>query len=155
MTVRSLDLIRAFEHGDFAYLADLVRNNTELTPEVRQRLADLLLNMLSGKWRRAAKRPRAADRLDKMEAIAANVQGLESEGWKKMAAIEETAELFGCSPRWVNSELKRYSELHAGDGNGRVRTERTSLETVDRLNWLAFVTCFDDPEDDWWMHEVN
>ena len=150
----TMELIEAFERRDFAYIADLVRNDVEMNPQVRQRLADLILNTLSGRWRRMPKRPRSADRKDKMEAIAANVQRLESEGVKKTAAIAETAALFKRSPRWVSIQLKRYSELHVGDEKSRAWEKRRGAEATDSINWLVFVTCHDvEAEDDSWMYQ--
>jgi hypothetical protein len=109
--VTDFDLITAFADGDYAFLTDLVRNDAELDPRVRDHLADLLLNLLTGKWKRPAKRPKSYASFVKFNTVALAVQKMEAEGWKRTAAIAKAAELYDCSPRWVAKVVKEYSEL--------------------------------------------
>jgi hypothetical protein len=95
----------AIRQHDFAFLTDLVRDNTELSPEARDLLADGLLGLLSGQIKRAPHRPRTTT--DKSTKIAERVIELEAENWPRKAAIAKVAEEFRCSSRWVSMALSK------------------------------------------------
>jgi hypothetical protein len=114
----------AIHKRDFVFLTDLVRDNTELSPDGRDLLADGLLGLLSGEIKRAPHRP--STNFDKSMKIAERVTALEAENWPRKAAIAKVAEEFRCSSRWVSMALsearkmaittKRAAEITKGMG---------------------------------------
>jgi hypothetical protein len=89
-------LQKALQERDFAYLTDLIRNNAEMSPETRAKLADMILGLLARKIKFPKHRPAKEATQRKNEAIGRRVFELvEKEGWGKIAAaVKQTATEF-------------------------------------------------------------
>lgn len=87
---------------DVKYLTNLVREG-DLSPEIREHLADAFLSLLTGKIKRPAHRPKRKETVWETEGIGERVWQLRRyEGWKKItSAVKRVAEELGCSEKKV------------------------------------------------------
>src|SRR6476620_8042332 len=94
-------VFEALEKRDFRFLTDLVRNDAEMVPEVRELLAEIFFNLLTGNWKRPARRPRSPAAQKRHEEIVERVLALETDNWPTEAAVTKAAHEFRVSTRWV------------------------------------------------------
>jgi hypothetical protein len=80
-------IMDALVKADFVFLTDLVRDGTKMEPRVRALLADILLNIVTGKWKKVAHKPRSRATEKRRNDIGNRVAKLESEGWPPEAAV--------------------------------------------------------------------
>lgn len=92
--------------GDFLPLIELLRSDQVLSAEVRSLIADLL----ERKLKRPRRRPRGMKDDDVMERVGRIMQ-LESEGWKRTAAVAQVAKESNCSVRTVQTSLAQWQPL--------------------------------------------
>ena len=114
----AIELIdRALNERDFAYLADLIRKS-DLSPKVRDHLANVVLGLLTGKIKLPAHRPNKAETAEEPKQIAKMVLQVHKwhRGWEKLsAAIKQVAQRKGCSESKVWNALRNHrllAELH-------------------------------------------
>jgi hypothetical protein len=94
-------IIDALVRGDFVFLTDLVRNQAEMEPKAGDLFADILLNIVTGAWKKSTHRPRSRATQTRRQEIVARMATLETEGWPTEAAATKVAEEFNYSKRWV------------------------------------------------------
>jgi hypothetical protein len=94
------------EEGNLFPLIGLLRSDGELSPKVRSLIADLL----DGKLKRPKHRPRGMKEDDVMRCVG-RVMNLESEGWKRTAAVAQVAKESGRSVRTVQICLAQWQPL--------------------------------------------
>jgi hypothetical protein len=134
-------------HGrDFAYLTGLIRDGC-LNAEDRGDLADIILDLLTGKARRPAHRPAKDSTKANGFEIAWRLVALCQNGWsKREAAVRQVAQEFGCSDRKVWSYLKQLKDYIRNDEDYEVRLVRQHLHgrfTDDEMGQAR------DAYDDW------
>jgi hypothetical protein len=123
---RKHDIDDAVRNRDLDYLATLLRYSSQLDPEVREHLVDVVVGCLTGKIKFPRRRPKKATAEDELRAITARVASLEAmPGWQKRGAVvEQVATEFKISPRKVWSCLKEIERRNAWERAVREREER-------------------------------
>ena len=152
---RKHDIDDAVRNRDLDYLATLLRYSSQLDPEVREHLVDVVVGCLAGKIKFPRHRPKKATAEDELRAITARVASLEAmPGWqKRRAAVERVAAEFKVSPRKVWSCLKEIERRKAWDKAEREREERWkrgefTQEEMDEAADLAAEYYAHHPDDD-------
>jgi hypothetical protein len=101
-------IMRALEKGDFVFLTDLVRTGAEMGPRARALLADILLNIVTGKWKKTTHRPRSRAVEKRQQRMAIRLAALEAEGWPMEAAVTKVAQECDCTTRWVWQQIAEH-----------------------------------------------
>jgi len=103
--------IRAAKEGDVAPLADKLRGNTDLSPELRQLAADII----EGKFKRPRHRQRKITTLVRYLMMAEHVRTGARKYGKKHAAVRSAMDEFHCDERTITramaQERKFFQEL--------------------------------------------
>jgi len=105
-------VIHYAKEGDLLPLIGLMRSGEELSPKVRSLVADLL----EGKVKRPKHRPSKLEAWSDELGQLGRLLELESEGWKRTAAVKQVATEFFCSVRTVQTSLSdwKLNEIEAG-----------------------------------------
>jgi hypothetical protein len=126
-------VLDALTRRDFAYLTDLVRDDAALEPEARELLAEIFLNILSGKWKRSARRPQSLTAEQRRFDIAKRVAELETVGWPAEAAVAQVASEFDCTPRWVWKMQSEHRKITVIADRLRASTGELVRRAPDRM----------------------
>ena len=93
-TLEELELLRAAWRGEFKELAKRMREGTDLSPVLR----DLIADILEGKLKNPKHRPkRGMDTFENHVRLGEEVRRLEREGLPTKAAVADVAEKERCS----------------------------------------------------------
>lgn len=115
---------------DVKCLTNLVREG-DLSPEIREHLADTLLGLLTGKIRRPSHRPPKESTRESGFEIAMRVLELAGRGWSKRgAAVKQAATEFGCGDRKVWHYLKQFNEYVLHDEFEEERLTRHHIRGI-------------------------
>jgi hypothetical protein len=126
-------IMDALVRSDFVFLTDLVRGGTKMEPRARALLADILLNIVTGKWKKVAHKPRSRATEKRRNNIGTRIAKLESEGWPPEAAVTKAAEEFDLSPRWVWQMRAEYGLIQDLAKKLRVSSKVLAKQAPDRL----------------------
>jgi len=108
VTKEGFDLYRAFLDGDLSALANKLRSSSEISPEVRNLLADIL----EGNLKRPRHRPRGLTTDERHAKIAKRVLQI---GGKRGAAIRQAASDFRVSDSTVKIALRKHRLKEAAE----------------------------------------
>ena len=109
--VNKYDLDRAFRERDVIFLSDQI-SNTDLGPEVREHLAGIIRDLLTGKTKFPKRRPPTSSSSKNTWKIALRILELRREGWQKLsAAVKQASAEFDCKERKAWECLKELREI--------------------------------------------